>query len=44
MIARVVTERWGRVLGQNFVVDNQSGGGGVIASAPPRARRPTATR
>jgi len=32
MIARVVTERWGRVLGQNFVVDNQSGGGGVIAS------------
>jgi tripartite-type tricarboxylate transporter receptor subunit TctC len=32
MIARVVTERWGRVLGQSFVVDNQSGGGGVIAS------------
>jgi len=31
MIARVVTERWGRALGQNFVVDNQSGGGGVIA-------------
>ena len=32
MIARVVTERWGRLLGQNFVVDNQSGGGGVVAS------------
>jgi len=32
MIARVVTERWGRVLGQSFIVDNQSGGGGVIAS------------
>ena len=32
MIARVVTERWGRALGQNFVVDNQSGGGGVVAS------------
>jgi tripartite-type tricarboxylate transporter receptor subunit TctC len=31
MIARVVTERWGRLLGQNFVVENQSGGGGVIA-------------
>ena len=31
MIARVVTERWGRALGQNFVVENQSGGGGVIA-------------
>jgi tripartite-type tricarboxylate transporter receptor subunit TctC len=32
MIARVVTERWGRALGQNFVVENQGGGGGVIAS------------
>ena len=31
MIARVVTERWGKLLGQSFVVDNQSGGGGVIA-------------
>lgn len=31
MIARVVTERWGRLLNQNFVVDNQSGGGGVVA-------------
>ena len=32
MIARVVTERWGRILGQTFVVENQSGGGGVIAA------------
>ncbi len=32
MIARVVTERWGKLLGQPFLVDNQSGGGGVIAS------------
>ena len=32
MIARVVTERWGKLLGETFVVDNQSGGGGVIAS------------
>ena len=32
MIARVVTERWGKLLGQNFVVENQSGGGWVIAS------------
>jgi tripartite-type tricarboxylate transporter receptor subunit TctC len=31
MVARVVTERWGRALGQNFIVDNQGGGGGVIA-------------
>ena len=40
MIARVVAERWGKLLGQSFVVDNQGGGGGVIASqavvhAPP---------
>lgn len=31
MIARVVTERWGRLLGQSMPVDNQSGGGGVVA-------------
>ena len=31
MIARVVTERWGKALGQNFVVENLGGGGGVIA-------------
>ncbi|SEB16379.1 tripartite tricarboxylate transporter substrate binding protein [Variovorax sp. YR216] len=32
MIARVVADRWGRLLGQSMVVDNQSGGGGVVAS------------
>lgn len=32
MIARVVTERWARLLGQTMAVDNQSGGGGVVAS------------
>ena len=31
MVGRTVTERWGRVLGQTFVVDNLGGGGGVIA-------------
>jgi tripartite-type tricarboxylate transporter receptor subunit TctC len=31
MIARVVTQRWGVLLGQPFLVDNQSGGGGVVA-------------
>ena len=31
MVARVVTERWGRALGQPFMVDNLGGGGGVIA-------------
>jgi len=30
-VARTVTERWGQVLKQTFVVDNQSGGGGTIA-------------
>ena len=32
MVGRTVTERWGKALGQTFVVDNQGGGGGVIAS------------
>ena len=31
MVARTVTERWARVLQQSFIVDNQGGGGGVIA-------------
>src|SRR5688500_16321240 len=31
MVGRTVTERWGKHLGQSFVVDNQGGGGGVIA-------------
>ena len=36
MIARVVTERWGKALGQAFVVDNLGGGGGVVASQATR--------
>ena len=32
MVGRIVTERWGNLLKQSFVVDNQGGGGGVIAS------------
>ena len=31
MVGRTVTDRWGKLLGQNFTVDNQGGGGGVIA-------------
>lgn len=31
MVGRTVCERWSRVLGQSIVVDNQGGGGGVIA-------------
>jgi len=31
MVGRTVTERWGQLLKQTFVVDNQGGGGGVIA-------------
>jgi len=30
-LGRTITERWGQVLKQTFVVDNQGGGGGVIA-------------
>jgi len=32
MVGRTVTERWATVLKQSIVVDNQGGGGGVIAS------------
>jgi tripartite-type tricarboxylate transporter receptor subunit TctC len=31
LIGRTVTERWGKLLGQGFVVDNVGGGGGAIA-------------
>lgn len=31
-VGRTVCERWGKVLGQTFVVDNLGGGGGVIAA------------
>ena len=31
MVGRTLTERWGNQLKQTFVVDNQGGGGGVIA-------------
>lgn len=31
IVGRTVTERWGQLLKQTFVVDNQGGGGGVIA-------------
>ena len=31
MVARTVTERWGNLLKQSFIVDNQGGGGGTIA-------------
>jgi tripartite-type tricarboxylate transporter receptor subunit TctC len=32
MVGRTVCERWAKVLNQSIVVDNQGGGGGVIAS------------
>ena len=31
LVGRTVTERWAKVLGQSFVVENIGGGGGVIA-------------
>ncbi len=30
-IGRAVVDRWGKVLGQTFIVENQAGGGGAIA-------------
>jgi tripartite-type tricarboxylate transporter receptor subunit TctC len=32
LVARTMAERLGKALGQSFIVDNQSGGGGTIAS------------
>jgi tripartite-type tricarboxylate transporter receptor subunit TctC len=32
MVGRTVTERWGNLLKQSFIVDNQGGGGGVLAA------------
>lgn len=32
MVGRTVTERWGSQLKQTFIVENQGGGGGVIAA------------
>ncbi|TRZ58003.1 MAG: tripartite tricarboxylate transporter substrate binding protein [Rhodocyclaceae bacterium] len=32
LVARTMADRLGKALGQNFIVDNQSGGGGIIAS------------
>ena len=31
MVGRTVTERWGKLPGQKFIVDNQGGGGSGIA-------------
>ncbi|MBP8295355.1 MAG: tripartite tricarboxylate transporter substrate binding protein [Burkholderiales bacterium] len=32
LVARTVGDRLGRALGQSFIVDNQSGGGGIVGS------------
>ena len=32
MVGRTLTERWAKALNATFVVDNQSGGGGVVAA------------
>ena len=32
MVGRTVTERWAKALNATFIVDNQSGGGGVVAA------------
>ena len=40
MVGRTVCERWARLLGQSIVVDNQGGGGGVIACQNPARAAP----
>ena len=32
LIGRAVTERWGKALNTSFIVDNQGGGGGIVAA------------
>lgn len=32
MVGRTITERWAKALNQSFIVENQGGGGGAIAS------------
>ncbi len=39
-IARVVTDRWGKVLSQTILVENQSGGGGVVAAMATKRAAP----
>lgn len=39
-IGRAVTAKWGNQLGQTFVVENQGGGGGVIASQKTARAKP----
>ena len=43
-MARIIGQRLGEVLGQQFVVENRTGAGGTIAVRPSRVRLPTATR
>ncbi len=38
LVARTIADRLGRVLGQSIIVDNQSGGGGVVGLDGDRAR------
>ena len=44
LVARTMAERLGKALGQSVIVENQSGGGGIVGSRRPRAPRRTATR
>ena len=44
VVARIVTEQMGKILGQSMVIENVGGAGGTIGSARVAARSPTATR
>ncbi len=43
-MARIVAEKLSHALGQQVVVDNRGGGGGLIGTRAVQRRRPTATR
>ncbi len=44
VVARIVTEQMGKVLGQSMVIENVGGAGGTIGSARVAAAIPTDTR
>src|SRR5258708_30370278 len=40
VVARIVTEQMGKVLGQSLIIENIGGAGGTIRSAPVAAAKP----
>ena len=44
ILARLLTQHMGKALGQQFVIENRAGAGGIIGAPPSPRRRPTAIR